>query len=788
MRRPAGRARAPSASAVVDVQSTSGNATRNEAVATKHSEMLQQRYIVFRGNGGSFLRAAFARRHRWEMATASAEQGSPAMTRRFAARNPSPASSKGPTAYEENLMCTRALSEGNVAFVWRDQLCAPHWVVELMQEGQKPPLASLYSARYPATIEDGRSQVTNRWPRTSALTSKDGALRSLEAYFVAQTMSPWCFMPLSFQLPNFRLLGLADPKSSESWREVVKAHELVARGEESRVSEDQNLGHNLWLVKPTNGSGGGGITLASELRDISHALADARTNVQGFIVQKYLEAPLLFEGRKFDLRVWAVIASDAGSQTGLRVYAYREGYARTSSEPFTLPSTDRTAAAAAEDTTESHPPHRTSRTPAAAKDRAATSKDKWGSAGMKEKAVPAKDGYLELATGVAARSEDAQEVKRRERLVHLTNWCMQVHGNNCGAYEEGNAISFADLERASQGIEFYETVLPRIYALIADAALAARKELVGGLKEHGGGRRVVQLFGYDFMITASGQPFLIECNANPLIAAQNPWHEQLVTRMVDDYVGLAADGSFFDHAPPPMPRPALDGSHVSEFEGSGFVLLAGRPTESHPTPAYQVATIGGELVLDRTEADRSRYATAQPAPAPSAVAAPAASAAVTPASAPAPAKEDVKAPTARAPAATPPRAPTATPPRMPTRAPPRAPAPAPSLPSAPAAACTSPGGMPIGARGGRVRAHADRGNATLPPGRSPLPLIAPLALGQRNPARTSTDRPPRALEVGTKERFEVPILSSGSGCRRAAGQRQQPCRAVETHTAPAGRS
>jgi len=105
------------------------------------------------------------------------------------------------------------------------------------------------------------------------------------------------------------------------------------------------------------------------------------------------------------------------------------------------------------------------------------------------------------------------------------------------------------------------------------------------------------------MLAASGRPFLIECNANPLIAGQNPWHEQLVSRMVDDYVTLAADEAFFasDAARAPLPRPPLDGSHVQEWgDHSGFELIVGRPTEAHTQPLYGVATADNNmLVLQR---------------------------------------------------------------------------------------------------------------------------------------------------------------------------------------------
>ena len=49
-----------------------------------------------------------------------------------------------------------------------------------------------------------------------------------------------------------------------------------------------------------------------------------------FIVQKYIEAPLLFRKRKFDIRIWALISHD------MRLYCFKEAYVRTSSEQYDL--------------------------------------------------------------------------------------------------------------------------------------------------------------------------------------------------------------------------------------------------------------------------------------------------------------------------------------------------------------------------------------------------------------------------------------------------------------------
>jgi hypothetical protein len=49
-----------------------------------------------------------------------------------------------------------------------------------------------------------------------------------------------------------------------------------------------------------------------------------------FVIQKYMERPLLFNTRKFDIRVWVLFTHE------MKVYLFRQGYVRTSSFAFTL--------------------------------------------------------------------------------------------------------------------------------------------------------------------------------------------------------------------------------------------------------------------------------------------------------------------------------------------------------------------------------------------------------------------------------------------------------------------
>lgn len=53
-----------------------------------------------------------------------------------------------------------------------------------------------------------------------------------------------------------------------------------------------------------------------------------------FVLQKYIEKPLLLDDRKFDIRVWAMI--NMIDTSAPKCYVFREGYIRMSGHKFTL--------------------------------------------------------------------------------------------------------------------------------------------------------------------------------------------------------------------------------------------------------------------------------------------------------------------------------------------------------------------------------------------------------------------------------------------------------------------
>ncbi|MFP4263564.1 MAG: hypothetical protein ACLFRS_09420 [Halomonas sp.] len=77
-----------------------------------------------------------------------------------------------------------------------------------------------------------------------------------------------------------------------------------------------------WIQKPTNASKGKGVRV---LRDAAEAPA-----ARDHLVQAYLDRPHTLRGHKYVLRLYVLISS----LTPLRVYLYRQGFAKLASEPW----------------------------------------------------------------------------------------------------------------------------------------------------------------------------------------------------------------------------------------------------------------------------------------------------------------------------------------------------------------------------------------------------------------------------------------------------------------------
>ncbi|EQC33446.1 hypothetical protein SDRG_08960 [Saprolegnia diclina VS20] len=87
---------------------------------------------------------------------------------------------------------------------------------------------------------------------------------------------------------------------------------------------------NVWIVKPAGMSRGRGIRVFNQLHELL-AYADVENHKEcQWIVQKYIENPLLVCNRKFDIRQWVFVTS----WNPLTVWFYMDCYLRFSSEEY----------------------------------------------------------------------------------------------------------------------------------------------------------------------------------------------------------------------------------------------------------------------------------------------------------------------------------------------------------------------------------------------------------------------------------------------------------------------
>ncbi|XP_065175307.1 tubulin monoglutamylase TTLL4-like [Sycon ciliatum] len=128
---------------------------------------------------------------------------------------------------------------------------------------------------------------------------KDGFCRTLTGALADSTVKPDFF---------FRCWTLP--------QELSKFRQAAAGGE---YASDQ-----AWIVKPMGRGEGNGIFITASVNDIVSRQLD------GYIVQPFLENPLLIENKKWDLRTYVLVSSISP----LRAYFYSEGLVRFAAKPY----------------------------------------------------------------------------------------------------------------------------------------------------------------------------------------------------------------------------------------------------------------------------------------------------------------------------------------------------------------------------------------------------------------------------------------------------------------------
>ncbi|XP_030338130.1 tubulin monoglycylase TTLL3-like [Strigops habroptila] len=144
------------------------------------------------------------------------------------------------------------------------------------------------------------------------------------------TDADWdCFLREYYRVVNEQARLVPSILQQEQCRALLQ--QLQARLPQLHMEGD----HNLWIIKPGAKSRGRGITCSARLEEVLEVVGKrVAPSMQAgqWVVQKYVERPLLILGTKFDLRQWFLVTD----WNPLTVWFYRDSYVRFCSRPFSL--------------------------------------------------------------------------------------------------------------------------------------------------------------------------------------------------------------------------------------------------------------------------------------------------------------------------------------------------------------------------------------------------------------------------------------------------------------------
>jgi Tubulin-tyrosine ligase family len=190
------------------------------------------------------------------------------------------------------------------------------------------------------------SQIANHFENHHEITNKMNLFENLSAYCNQSSLYIYNMMPITFSLDFLSNRLNTQVSLFLNYFNSLKT-EKIGKNKNNEVNlnplppNTHFTGNNIWILKPSGFNRGRGIQIFKNAdifkKFISTLASKSNENKKRgekdsytYIIQKYIESPLLINQRKFDIRVWVLVTSK------LNCYFYKEGYLRTSSEDFSI--------------------------------------------------------------------------------------------------------------------------------------------------------------------------------------------------------------------------------------------------------------------------------------------------------------------------------------------------------------------------------------------------------------------------------------------------------------------
>ena len=227
------------------------------------------------------------------------------------------------------------------------------------------PLSIQINYNFHKAIEE--SHIVNHFENHKQLTNKRNAFINLMKYCESNNINLFSFYPLTIiislnndffdiEIENFKkcyfdLPNLVEDLENKNGNFLDKHYKNYFN-----ISKDKKLGNiqkliipkshyagkNLWLIKKINLNRGREIQVMSNLEKIIqqiNQIKNEQKKLKYLIIQKYIEKPLLYCKRKFDIRIW-VLFTYLLKTNKFEAYVFKEGHLKASSEIFDINSND----------------------------------------------------------------------------------------------------------------------------------------------------------------------------------------------------------------------------------------------------------------------------------------------------------------------------------------------------------------------------------------------------------------------------------------------------------------